>query len=51
LHPVDSSALGREYPGDADRFSEAGVTMFVVSVLASEGYDLTEAKEALAWRD
>jgi hypothetical protein len=37
--------------GDADRFSDAGVTMFVVSVLASEGYDLTEAKEALAWRD
>jgi probable F420-dependent oxidoreductase len=36
---------------DADRFSDAGVTMFVVSVLASEGYDLTEAKEALAWRD
>ena len=36
---------------DADRFVDAGVTMFQVSVLASDGYDLTELKEALAWRD
>jgi probable F420-dependent oxidoreductase len=36
---------------DADRFADAGVTMFQVSVLASDGYDLAELKEALAWRD
>jgi hypothetical protein len=38
-------------PDDAERFAEAGVTMFQVSALASGGYDLTELKEALAWRD
>jgi probable F420-dependent oxidoreductase len=36
---------------DADRFTDAGVTMFQVTVLASDGYDLTELKEVLAWRD
>src|SRR5215207_1853063 len=38
-------------PDDADRFVDVGVTMFHVSVVASKGYDLTELKEALAWRD
>ena len=36
---------------DADGFADAGVTMFTVSVFAEGGYDLTELKAALAWRD
>jgi hypothetical protein len=36
---------------DADRFIAGGVTMFMVSVLAGDGYDLAELKEVLAWRD
>jgi len=38
-------------PDDADRFADAGATLFTVSILASNGYDLAELKEALAWRD
>jgi len=36
----------------ADGFADAGATMFTVSVFAPMGgYDLTELKAALAWRD
>jgi probable F420-dependent oxidoreductase len=35
----------------ADGFADAGATMFTVSVFAEGGYDLTELKAALAWRD
>jgi probable F420-dependent oxidoreductase len=35
----------------ADRFADAGVTLFTVSVIAEGGYDLAELKAALAWRD
>ena len=35
----------------ADRFADAGATLFTVSVVAEGGYDLTELKAALAWRD
>jgi probable F420-dependent oxidoreductase len=35
----------------ADGFADARVTLFTVSVLAEGGYDLTELKAALAWRD
>jgi hypothetical protein len=36
---------------DADGYADAGATMFTVTVLADGGYDLTELKDALAWRD
>jgi probable F420-dependent oxidoreductase len=35
----------------ADGFADAGATLFTVSVIAEGGYDLTELKAALAWRD
>ena len=35
----------------ADEFADAGATLFTVSVIADGGYDLTELKAALAWRD
>ena len=35
----------------ADRFADAGATLFTVPVVAEGGYDLTELKAALAWRD
>jgi probable F420-dependent oxidoreductase len=35
----------------ADQFADQGATMFSVSVIADGGYDLTELKAALAWRD
>ena len=35
----------------ADGFADAGATLFTVTVLADGGYDLTELKAALAWRD
>ena len=35
----------------ADGFTDAGATLFTVSVFAEGGYDLTELKAALAWRD
>jgi probable F420-dependent oxidoreductase len=35
----------------ADGFVDAGATLFTVSVYAEGGYDLTELKAALAWRD
>jgi probable F420-dependent oxidoreductase len=35
----------------ADDFADAGATLFTVTVLADGGYDLTELKAALAWRD
>ena len=35
----------------ADRFADAGVTLFTVSVIADGGYDLAELKADLAWRD
>jgi probable F420-dependent oxidoreductase len=35
----------------ADRFADAGATLFTVSVVAQGGYDLAELKAALAWRD
>ena len=35
----------------ADCFADAGATLFTVSVVAEGGYDLTELKAALAWRD
>jgi hypothetical protein len=50
-HQEIERAVAWTNPDDADRFVDAEVTMFHVSVLASDGYDLTELKEALAWRD
>ena len=35
----------------ADGYADAGATMFTVTVLADGGFDLTELKAALAWRD
>jgi hypothetical protein len=35
----------------ADGYADAGATMFTVTVIADGGYDLTELKAALAWRD
>ena len=35
----------------AEGFADAGATLFTVSVFAEDGYDLTELKAALAWRD
>jgi alkanesulfonate monooxygenase SsuD/methylene tetrahydromethanopterin reductase-like flavin-dependent oxidoreductase (luciferase family) len=35
----------------ADGFADAGATLFTVTVIADGGYDLTELKAALAWRD
>ena len=35
----------------ADGFADAGATLFTVSVFAEGGYDLTELKASLAWRD
>jgi probable F420-dependent oxidoreductase len=37
--------------GAADRYADAGATLFTVSVFAEGAYDLTELKVALAWRD
>jgi alkanesulfonate monooxygenase SsuD/methylene tetrahydromethanopterin reductase-like flavin-dependent oxidoreductase (luciferase family) len=34
-----------------DGYADAGATMFTVSVISDGGYDLTELKAALAWRD
>ncbi len=44
-------AVSWSSPEAADGFADAGVTMFTVSVFAEGGYDLTELKAALAWRD
>ena len=38
-------------PQAADGFADAGATLFTVTVIADGGYDLTELKAALAWRD
>ena len=38
-------------PDAADSFAHAGATLFTVSVISDGGYDLTELKAALAWRD
>jgi probable F420-dependent oxidoreductase len=35
----------------ADGFADAGATLFTVAVVADGGYDLTELKAALAWRE
>jgi len=35
----------------ADGYADAGATMFTVTVIADGGYDLTDLKAALAWRD
>src|SRR5882757_8015916 len=35
----------------AGGFADAGVTLFTVSVISNGGFDLTELKAALAWRD
>jgi probable F420-dependent oxidoreductase len=35
----------------ADGFADAGATLFTVTVAADGGYDLTELKAALAWRE
>jgi probable F420-dependent oxidoreductase len=35
----------------ADGFADAGATLFTVTVIADGGYDLSELKAALAWRD
>jgi probable F420-dependent oxidoreductase len=35
----------------ADGYADAGATLFTVSVFAEGGYDLSELKTALAWRD
>jgi probable F420-dependent oxidoreductase len=35
----------------ADGYADAGATLFTVTVIADGGYDLTELKAALAWRD
>jgi len=35
----------------ADGYADAGATLFTVTVTADGGYDLTELKTALSWRD
>jgi alkanesulfonate monooxygenase SsuD/methylene tetrahydromethanopterin reductase-like flavin-dependent oxidoreductase (luciferase family) len=35
----------------ADGYADAGATLFTVTVMSEGGYDLTELKAALAWRD
>jgi probable F420-dependent oxidoreductase len=50
-HAEIERAVSWTGPEDGDQFTETGATLFTVQVLASNGYDLAELKEALAWRD